>query len=130
MGKKSKYYLIIILLIMGIIWVGSFNTSKSSDKKITTVLQKSAYEKIELAFIGKPKESEIRPILDKVIQFHGAAVTELNREKSASVLVNLRKSSKNRVTEMDILKHMYNNGTEKISFPDQAAISFTLLESN
>ncbi|WP_271785322.1 hypothetical protein [Aquimarina algiphila] len=128
MKSKSKYYLIIIVLIAGIIWVGSFNTSSSSDKKITKVYEKSVYEKMELAFIGNPKESEIKPILEKVILFHGSKLTELNREKSASVLISLRKSSKKGITEMDILKHMYNNGTEKISFSDQAAISFTLLE--
>ncbi|WP_438711041.1 hypothetical protein ACSTS3_21265 [Aquimarina muelleri] len=128
MKSKSKYYLIIIVLIAGIIWVGSFNTDNSSDKKVTKVYQKNAYKKMELAFIGNQKKSDIKPILDKVIRFHGAELTELNREKSASVLISLRKSSKNGITEMDILKHINNNGTEKISFPDQAAISFTLLE--
>ena len=130
MKKKTKYYLIIFALIIGIIWVGSFNTNSNSDKKVNKVYGKSAYQKMELAFIGNPKESEIKPILDKVILFQGADLTELNREKSASVLISLRKSSKNDVTEMDILKHMYKNGTDKISFPDQAAISFSILESN
>jgi len=31
---------------------------------------------------------------------------------------------------MDILKHMAENGTSELTFPNQAAISFTLLETN
>ena len=47
MKSKSNYYLIIIVLIAGIIWVGSFNTASSSDKKVTKVYQKSTYEKMD-----------------------------------------------------------------------------------
>jgi len=117
MEKKNKYYLVIIVLVAGIIFFGSVNTGTSSSKKTTNVYQKSAYKKMEIAFIGNPKESEIRPILDEVILHHGADLTERNREKSASVLVELRKSSKVGITEMDILKHMHNGGSEMIIVP-------------
>ncbi len=128
MKGKTKYYLIIIALIAGIIWVGSFNTGNNSEKKPNTISQKSAYQKMKLAFIGRPSESEIKPILEKVMKFHGTEINENNREKAASALITLRKSSKNGVSEMDILKHMNLNGAKELSFPDQAAISFTLLE--
>ena len=125
-------FLGILLLFIAIGFTNCNSNSKNNRSGNTeySVSKKSAYEKIELAFIGHPNEEEIKPILDKVIEFHGGIINEDTRERSGNVLVSLRKSSKNGVTEMDILKHMAENGASELTFPNQAAISFTLLETN
>lgn len=89
----------------------------------------SAYEMMETAFEGFPDESEIKPMMEAVLKNYNMAITDDNLEKVASTLINLRKESKVGVTEMDILKHIYQNGSTANSFPDQAAISFLYLES-
>ncbi len=106
-----------------------FLSCNTSTEKKKVNIKKSAYEKMEVAFIGKPNKNEIQPILEKVMKFHGINVTEENLERTGSVLVTLRKESKSGITEMDILNHMNRNGVSQFSFPDQAAVSFTLLES-
>jgi hypothetical protein len=128
---KSKLLKILLLFIV----IGFTNCNSSPDNKNNgntenSVYEKNAFEKMELAFIGHPSESEIKPILEKVIEFHGGIINEDTRERSASVLISLRKSSKKGVTEMDILKHMAENGASELTYPNQAAISFTLLEYN
>lgn len=117
-----------IILLFSITLLLSSCNSSTGNKKAT--VEKSAYEKMEVAFIGKPLTSEIQPTLEKVMKFHGIKVTENNLERTGGVLVTLRKESKNGITEMDILNHMNKNGASQFSFPDQAAVSFTLLETN
>jgi hypothetical protein len=128
--KSNLLKILPIFVAIGFMSCNSTPENKKTAPIQNTIAQKSAYEKMELAFIGNPRESEIKPILERVIEFHGAEINENNRERSASVLISLRKSSKSGVTEMDILKHMDENGVSEFSFPNQAAISFTLLETN
>ncbi|QXP61537.1 hypothetical protein [Olleya sp. HaHaR_3_96] len=117
-----------ILLLLSITILLSNCNSSTGNKK--TTIEKTAYDKMEVAFIGNPMTSEIQPTLEKVMKFHGIEVTENNLERTGSVLVTLRKESKIKITEMDILNHMNKNGTSQLSFPEQAAISLFLLEAN
>jgi 16S rRNA C1402 N4-methylase RsmH len=128
--KLKLFKILLSLLVIGFVSCNSTTEKKKPASRQNNIAQKSAYKKMEIAFVGKPRESEIKPILDKIIIFHGAELNENNRERSASVLITLRKSSKNGITEMDILRQMNADGVNQFSFPEQAAISFTLLESN
>ena len=58
----------------------------------------------------------------------GVVLNEEYLEKAGSVLVTLRKQSKVGVTEMEILKHIYQNGLDNTNYQSQASLSFTTLE--
>lgn len=87
-----------------------------------------AYTMMETVFEGYPSKSEIQPLMQKVLQMYGYEETEENLQKVGSVLVELRKNSVLGVTEMDILKDVYQNGNTSITFAEQAAISAVILE--
>ncbi len=89
-----------------------------------------AYTMMETAFEGSPRKSEIQPMMQKVMEMYGYQETEDNLQKFGSVLVTLRKESILGVTEMDILKHIYQFGNPNITFPEQAAISALYLEKH
>jgi Skp family chaperone for outer membrane proteins len=89
----------------------------------------TAYEMMETAFEDFPSESKIKPMMEDVMKTYNMQVTEENLQKVASMLIGLRKESKVGVTEMEILKHIYQNGSTTNSLPDQAAVSFLYLES-
>ena len=121
-----QYKQIRFLLFSFALLLSSCNSSTANQKG---KVEKTPYEKMEVVFIGKHTKYEIKSLLEKVMEFHGEEINESNQLKSADALVALRKSSKNGITEMDILNHMNKNGANKLSFPYQAAISFTLLET-
>ena len=78
--------------------------------------------KMEIAFDGNPRASQIRPILDNALLLYGVPITEENYSRAGSTLVALRKELG--PSEMDILDHMirsYVSGVN-ISFPDMAAL--------
>lgn len=95
-----------------------------------TILKEDPYEKICFVFIGKPSKVKVQPLLEATMKKFNLSITDENVMKAASCVLSLRKTSAVGVTEMEILKHMYQKGSTKISFPNQAAISFTLLETN
>ncbi|WP_299444089.1 hypothetical protein [uncultured Aquimarina sp.] len=124
------------IIIFGIIIFTGCYTSDEKENNITkkvihnnNSVKKNAYEKMEVAFIGNPPKKKIKPILEKVMIFHGIEINETNLHRVGSTLIVLRKSSDKGISEMDILKHMNKNGARQISFPDQAAISLVLLEA-
>ncbi len=89
----------------------------------------SAYELMETAFVGNPVKNDIQPMMERVMQRHKLDVNEENLQKVGSMLVTLRKASDAGVTEMEILEHIYQNGSDKLTLSEQAGISATLLES-
>jgi len=115
------------------------NTEKSSydstasiykiPERTSIVEEKDPYEIMEVAFEGYPEISKIKPMLEAVLEKYDLPKTDEYRLKVGSMLVSLRKESVLGVTEMEILKHIYQHGSNKISLPFQAAISATLLES-
>lgn len=85
---------------------------------------------MQVAFEGSPEISKIKPMLEAVLEKYDLPKTDEYRLKVGSMLVSLRKASAVGVTEMEILKHIYQNGSNKISLPDQAGLSATLLETS
>ena len=122
MKKTIKTTSAIVFALMLLIRCGN-NQSEENDKP-------TAYEMMETAFEGFPSESEIKPMMEDVMKTYNMQVTEENLLKVANMLVVLRKESKVGVTEMEILKHMYQNGSSSISLAEQAAISSVLLETS
>jgi hypothetical protein len=87
-----------------------------------------AYEKIHVAFEGMPNIEDVKPLLEEVMSRYNLPVTNQQVLKCANVLVVFHNESKVGVTEMDILKHMYQRGTKGLDFATQATISFSWLE--
>lgn len=102
----------------------------SNSSKQTKEIEVPPYEMMEVAFEGYPSREEIKPLLETVMTRYGFEITDKNLLRCASVLVTLRKESILGITEMDILKHMYQKGSDGIDYPTQAAISFRILESS
>lgn len=99
-------------------------------ERTSSVAEKDPYEIMEVAFEGSPEISKIKPMLEAVIENYDLPKTDEYRLKVGSMLVSLRKASAVGVTEMEILKHIYQHGSNQISLPDQAGISATLLETS
>jgi len=77
---------------------------------------------MEVAFEGYPSTNDIKPMMESIMKKYDLEITEENLQKVASMLVSLRKASKVGVTEIELLKHIYQKGSDKISLPDQAGI--------
>lgn len=89
-----------------------------------------AYEKIHLAFEGMPEVERVKPLLDAVMKRYNITINNSNVLKCANVLMVMKKASKVGVTEMEVLKHIYQKGTSTIDYPTQAAMSATYLEQS
>ena len=119
------------LVILAILTSCSNNNSSpysSSGNSTSAVEEKDPYEIMHIAFEGYPEIVEIKPLLEAVMETYSFPKTDENRLKVGNMLVALRKASTVGVTEMEILKHIYQHGSNKISLPDQAGLSATLLE--
>jgi DNA-directed RNA polymerase subunit RPC12/RpoP len=87
------------------------------------------YEVMSTIFIGNPQKEQVQPLMDAVLRKYRYELTDDMRLKVANMLFSLRKESAVGVTEMDILKHIYQRGSSDIGLADQAAISSVALES-
>jgi hypothetical protein len=119
----------LILLVSAFVLCGSYTAAIAKETPSTySIQQASAYEMMETVFIGKPRKSTIQPLIEAVMKRHGLTVTEQNLIGVSSALVSLRKESAVGVTEMDILKHMYQKGNSKNDMVTQMGTSAAILE--
>ena len=88
----------------------------------------SVMYKIANVFIGNYTEQQVKYTLEKAMKMYNIPINDDNRLKCASTVLSLRKYNNDKFSEMQILEHMIksNNG-KKLSFPDQAGLSSTLL---
>lgn len=87
-----------------------------------------AFEKVHIAFEGMPDKDKVKALLETVMNRYNIVINNDNVLKVSNVLVVFKNESKVGVTEMDILKHIYQNGTTDVDYPTQAAISASILE--
>jgi hypothetical protein len=106
------------------------NSTYKTPERTRSVTMKDPYEMMHVAFEGSPEISKIKPMLEAVIEKYDLPKTDEFRLKVSSMLVSLRKASETGVTELEILKHIYQHGSNNISLPDQAGLSATLLETS
>lgn len=95
------------------------NTAKSSEE---------AYEMLHVVFYGKPELETIKKLMGAVMAKYNIEENYENLNRCGSALLSMRNSSAVGVTEMEILKHMYQHGDVSQKFPNQVAISATILE--
>lgn len=89
-----------------------------------------AFQKIHIAFEGMPDVERVQPLLEEVMKSYKIVINNENVMKCANVLVTMKNQSKVGVTEMDILKNVYQTGSTEFDYPTQVAISATLLEKS
>ena len=110
----------------------SSDSSDSSDTNSSSYSESKPeddpYFKLHVVFVGMPEEDEIKPMMEAVMTTHNFTVNDENIIKFGSMLLTLRKNSKVGVTEMDILKHMYQNGSALNTIGEQGGISSYYLE--
>jgi hypothetical protein len=97
------------------------NSSKSADE---------AYDMLHVVFAGEPEKESIQKLMSPVMKSYGLEENYENLNRCGSALLSMRKSSAIGITEMEILKHMYQHGSTSNPFPTQAAISALYLEEN
>ena len=104
--------------------------SSSSSSSSSSIADKDPYEVIHIAFEGFPDKEDVQPMLEAVMKRYNMTVTNDNIIKVGNMLVTLKQDSKVGVTEMEILKHIYQKGSSSITLPEQAGISSVLLEQS
>lgn len=137
--NAGKYILGIIgaVIFFGILSNMNFDDFKKSDKDEKMITFDSpaksnieAYELLSGAFENRPSTDQIRKLIDRVMENHRLEINYVNINKCGSTLIRVKELSAIGVTEMDILKHMYQYGDHTKDFPTQAAISASYLEQN
>lgn len=108
----------------------SSSTSSATSQSSSSIADKDPYEVIHIAFEGFPDKEVVQPMLEEVMKRYNMAITNDNILKVGNMLIVLQKESKVGVTEMEILKHIYQKGSSSITLPEQAAISSLLLEQS
>lgn len=128
-------FFVLLIIVVGIIWYN--NRSGTSDTTVTTtttttqnqtVVQQDPYQVIETTFDGNPEKEKVQPMLEAVMERYKMSVTNDNILRVSNMLFVLKKESKVGVTEMEILKHIYQKGSSAIDLPTQAALSSSYLE--
>lgn len=108
----------------------SISTSQEPNSSTSSPSDKDAYEVIEGVFEGSPSKSQVQPMIEAVMNRYGMTITNEHTMNVANMLFVLKKESKVGVTEMEILKHIYQHGSSSVTLPEQAAISSVYLEQN
>lgn len=104
-------------------------TKKNAHAGYVDLGGKTAYEIMSVAFEGFPREKEIKPMMDEVLMRYGQPINDQSRIKFGDMLVLFRKNSLVGMTEMEILKHMYQRGSSSRTLQDQAIFSAGLIET-
>ncbi|MCH8872128.1 hypothetical protein IH824_05035 [candidate division KSB1 bacterium] len=101
------------------------DVTKGSGQRSISVLE----QMMVVCEVGYTKE-QIKRRLDKTMRLYGVAITEENYSRAGSALVALRKETG--AKEMAVLDHMIRSHVPGLdfSFPDQAALSATVLMSH
>lgn len=86
--------------------------------------------KLSVVFEGEPDEKVLRPMMEYVMNRHNMAITAESVMRVGDALFVLRKASLVGVTEMDILKFVYQKGSTKLTLDQNFALAATLLETS
>ncbi|MBE9597993.1 hypothetical protein [Pedobacter sp. MC2016-24] len=97
------------------------NTGNSTDE---------AYEMLHVVFEGNPDKKVLKKLISVMMAKQNIEENYENLNRCGSVFLSMKNSSAIGVTEMQILKHMYQVGDATQTFPNQAAISAVLVEQS
>jgi len=120
---KNLFKVITLGLLFSIILTNCGSPSNEIEKEAT------AYETMELLFEGYPATSEIQPMLETVMTRFDVEITEENLKIYGGELYSRRKKSLVGVTEMEILKDVYQKGYTENTLEGEILLSYLYLES-
>ena len=101
----------------------------SASSPISYASTDHAYTIIETAFEGYPDKKDVKPMLEDVMKRYGMEITDDGVLKAANVLVAMKNASLVGVTEIEILKRVYQRGAMSGDYVTNIAIAATFLES-
>ncbi|MBK8241796.1 MAG: hypothetical protein IPK88_00055 [Saprospiraceae bacterium] len=107
----------------------SNNATEYSNNSVNSISNSDPYYVLHVAFEGRPDEEDIKKLLESVMSSHDFAITNDNILKAGNMLVSLRQKSPIKITEMEILKHMFQNNVQSFDLAQQAAYSATILST-
>lgn len=110
-------------------FVASKKTAASNVNTYTPPAE-DPYVMMSSVYAGSPDVESIKSLMEAVLKKYQLPLTDEYRLKVGSVLLDLRKASAVGVTEMEILKHIYQHGSTNITFANQAGLSATILETS
>ncbi len=96
----------------------------------SSVREEDPYEVMHVAFEGMPAISTIKPMIEAIMDRYNMPKTNDNILKVGNMLVSMRQTSTVGLTEIELLKHIYQHGSDRVTLAQQAGISATLLETS
>ena len=115
--QESNIIGILSILLLAVFSYGIYTCNPSDPYKI-----------LHRDFAGMPKKEDIKSMMEVVMKRHHFPIHEDNILRFGISLVALRNQSLAGVTEMDILKHMYQYGDTTKSLGEQCTVSAYILE--
>lgn len=98
------------------------------NSEYNTLSKEDPYQILHISFKGMPEKEAIQPILEAVLIRYRMPVSNDNILKTGNMLIVLSKESKVGVTEMELLKHIYQHGSGNITLGEQGGLSSVILE--
>ncbi|WP_299288465.1 hypothetical protein [uncultured Mucilaginibacter sp.] len=114
--------LLLLLFLLPLFYSCGSDDSSESTENIT------AYEKMHVVFTDKPSEETISKLMNPILTNYSLPIDEEHEEKFASALVSMKQQSAVGVTEMEILKYMYQHPDASSSLPEAIGKAATILE--
>jgi uncharacterized phage-associated protein len=118
----KKLIIAYAILIIPVIYSCGNATSRESSNNTTP------YEQFHVVFSGNPSVEEIQNLMDAIIDQYGMENTDKLKHQIASALLSMRNESAIGVTEMDIMKYMYQNPKLDKPLPNAIAEASFILE--
>ena len=125
----SIIFAFIVITLIGLMFSNRNSVANgSTQSNIEITPNNDPYQILHNVFVGYPDKEQIQKLIDPVIARHKMAVIDGNVLKVGNALVFLREKSAIGVTEMQILKHAYQNNLDNFTIDEQLAFSATILE--
>lgn len=98
------------------------------DKSSSYKEQTPAYEQFHVVFKGEPEVQDIQKLMDAILDQYQMEKTELNKHKFGSALLKMQQTSPTGVSEMQIMKYMYQNSDASTPLPTAIGKAAYILE--
>jgi hypothetical protein len=88
------------------------------------------YHMMHVVFKGSPEQDQIQALVESIMDMYKMPKTDETALKIGNVATTLSKKSATGFTEMELLKHVYQQGSSLLTFADQAAQSSVVLDKS
>lgn len=102
--------------------------SCANEAQIANEEKPPAYEQFHDVFRGSPEVQDIQNLMDAILDQYQMEKNELNKQKFGSALLKMQQISPTGITEMEIMKYMYQHPDTSLSLPTAIATATAILE--